>query len=89
MEQIEPAICKTVENARHLSRATSAEAAVRAGTETLGRWAMANIKKLLGYDQETMLWIEKELKKNGDLIFDILTKDQLKQWHRYEERKNK
>ena len=46
------------------------------------------LKKLLGYDPETMLWIEKELKKNGDLIFDILTQDQLKQWHRYEERKN-
>ena len=46
------------------------------------------LKKLLGYDPRTMLWIEKELKKNGDLIFDILTKDQLKQWHRYEERKN-
>jgi len=46
------------------------------------------LKKLLGYDPETMLWIEKELKKNGDLIFDILTRDQLKQWHRYEERKN-
>ena len=49
---------------------------------------MVNIKKLLGYDPETIRWIEKELKKNGDLIFDILTKDQLKQWHRYEERKN-
>jgi len=46
------------------------------------------IKKLRGYDPETIRWIEKELKKNGDLIFDILTKDQLKQWHRYEERKN-
>ena len=45
------------------------------------------IKKLLGYDPETIRWIEKELKKNGDLIFDILTKDQFKQWRRYEERK--
>ena len=26
----------------------------------------------------------KELKKNGDLVFDTLTKDQLKQWQRYE-----
>ena len=48
---------------------------------------ITNIKKLLGYDPEIMLWIEKELKKNGDLIFDILTKDQFKQWRRYEERK--
>ena len=45
------------------------------------------IKKLRGYDPEIIRWIEKELKKNGDLIFDILTEDQLKQWHRYEKRK--
>jgi len=46
------------------------------------------IKKLQGYDPETIRWIKKELKKNGDLIFDILTRDQLKQWHRYEKRKS-
>ena len=48
---------------------------------------MKYLKKNDGYDPATMLWIEKELKKNGDLIFDILTKDQLNQWHRYEEKK--
>ena len=54
--------------------------------QRLNKKFMANMKKLLGYDPETIRWIEKELKKNGDLIFDILPKDQLKQWHRYEER---
>ena len=57
--------------------------------QRLNKKFMTNMKKLLGYDPEIIRWIEKELKKNGDLIFDILTKDQLKQWHRYEERKNK
>jgi len=56
--------------------------------QRLNKKFMANMKKLLGYDPEIIRWIEKELKKNGDLIFDILTKDQLKQWHRYEERKS-
>ena len=56
--------------------------------QRLNKKFMANMKKLLGYAPEIIRWIEKELKKNGDLIFDILTQDQLKQWHRYEERKN-
>ena len=56
--------------------------------QRLNKKFMTNMKKLLGYDPEIIRWIEKELKKNGDLIFDILTKDQLKQWHRYEERKS-
>ena len=55
--------------------------------QRLNKKFMANMKKLLGYDPEIIRWIEKELKKNGDLIFDILTKDQFKQWRRYEERK--
>ena len=73
--------------ARRLSRAASVRIAGTVGRDQLKIYLMVNIKKLLGYDPETMLWIEKELQKNGDLIFDILTKDQLKQWHRYEERK--
>jgi hypothetical protein len=36
------------------------------------------------YNLSLILWIEKELKKNGDLVFDTLTKDQLEQWQRYE-----
>ena len=46
---------------------------------------MANTrKKSLNYDPALILWIEKELKKNGDLVFDTLTKDQFEQWQRYE-----
>ena len=39
------------------------------------------------YNLSLILWIEKELKKNGDLVFDTLTKDQLEQWKRYERKK--
>ena len=39
------------------------------------------------YNLSLILWIEKELKKNGDLVFDTLTKDQLEQWQRYERKK--
>ena len=39
------------------------------------------------YNLSLILWIEKELKKNGDLVFDKLTKVQLDQWQRYERKK--
>ena len=56
-----------------------------AGIKELKMYHMANTKKKsLNYDPALILWIEKELKKNGDLVFDTLTKDQLKQWQRYE-----
>ena len=73
--------------ARPRIRGTFAAAAARAGQRRFMKSSTKFIKKLRGYDPETIRWIEKELKKNGDLIFDILTKDQFKQWRRYEERK--
>ena len=75
--------------ARRQNRTTPAAAAARVGQRRFMKSSIKFIKKLRGYDPEIIRWIEKELKKNGDLIFDILTKDQLKQWHRYEERKSK
>ena len=44
-------------------------------------------KTIKDYNLSLILWIEKELKKNGDLVFDTLTKDQLEQWQRYERKK--
>ena len=74
--------------ARLRIKGTFAAAAARVGQRRFMKSSTKFIKKLRGYDPETIRWIEKELKKNGDLIFDILTKDQFKQWRRYEERKN-